>query len=56
MLGQSLRAAAFAVPVSITALTLTSVPVQGLPPLLAAALPAAALMPWAAWRVSSLRS
>jgi lipopolysaccharide export LptBFGC system permease protein LptF len=56
MLGQSLRAAAFAVPVSITALTLTTVPLSGLPPLLGAAIPAALLLPWAAWRLSALRS
>lgn len=56
MLGQSLRAAAFAVPVSITALTLTTVPISGLPPLLGAAIPAALLLPWAAWRLSALRS
>jgi hypothetical protein len=56
MLGQSLRAAAFAVPVSITALTLTTVPISGMPPLLGAAIPAALLMPWAAWRLSALRS
>jgi lipopolysaccharide export LptBFGC system permease protein LptF len=56
MLGQSLRAAAFAVPVSITALTLTTVPLSGLPPLLGAAIPAALLLPWAVWRLSALRS
>ena len=56
MLGQSLRAAAFAVPASITALTLTTVPLSGLPPLLGAAIPAALLMPLAAWRLSALRS
>jgi lipopolysaccharide export LptBFGC system permease protein LptF len=56
LLQQSLRAAAFAVPASITALTLTTVPVSGLPPMLAAALPAALLLPLAAWRLSALRS
>ncbi len=56
LLQQSLRAAAFAVPASITALTLTTVPVSGFPPMLAAALPAALLLPLAAWRISALRS
>jgi hypothetical protein len=56
LLQQSLRAAAFAVPVTITALTLTTVPVAGLPAVLAAALPAAVLLPVAAWRISAMRS
>jgi len=56
LLQQSLRAAAFAVPVSITALTLTTLPMPGLPPLLGCALPAALLLPVAAWRFSALRS
>ena len=56
LLQQSLRAAAFAVPVTITALTLTTVPVAGLPAVLAAALPAAVLLPIAAWRFSAMRS
>ncbi|MFM7807897.1 MAG: LptF/LptG family permease, partial [Planctomycetota bacterium] len=56
LLQQSLRAAAFAVPASITALTLTTLPMPGLPPLLGCALPAALLLPVAAWRFSALRS
>ena len=56
LLRQSLLAAAFAVPVSITALTLTSLPMPGLPPLVGSALPAAILLPVAAWRFSALRS
>lgn len=56
LLQQSLRAAAFAVPVSITALTLTTVPISGLPPAVAAAIPAACLLPVAAYRLSALRS
>jgi len=56
LLQQSVRAAMFAVPVTITALTLTTVPVSGLPPLLAASIPAAFLLPIAAWRFSAMRS
>jgi hypothetical protein len=56
LLQQSLRAAAFAVPASITAITLTTLPMAGLPPMLAAALPAAVLLPIAVFRLSALRS
>jgi len=56
LLQQSLRAAAFAVPASITAITLTTLPMPGLPPMLAAALPAAVLLPIAVFRLSALRS
>lgn len=56
LLQQSLRAASFAVPVSIAALTLTTVPLATLPPALAAAIPTAALLPIAVWRFTSMRS
>ena len=56
LLQQSLRAAAFAVPASIVAITLTTLPLPGLPPMLAAAIPAALLLPVAVFRLSALRS
>jgi len=56
LLRQSLVAAAFAVPASIVALTLTTLPLPGLPPVLAAAIPAAVLLPVAVFRLSVLRS
>ena len=56
LLQQSIRAAAFAVPASIVAITLTTLPLPGLPPMLAAAVPAAVLFPVAVFRLSAMRS
>jgi hypothetical protein len=56
LLAQSVRCAAFAVPMSLGAMVAMSVPLSGLGPTAGVLIPIAILIPLAVWRLSGVRT